>query len=325
MTKDRLAALKAAQDENDDDEVHVNMDPTVFMEEFFQQVDDIRTNVDSIQKYVNEVKKLHSTILAAPTTDDKVKDELEERMAEIKKTAQKVRQKLKEMQVQISNIEATGKVQAAEYRIRVIQFSYLSHFFTEVMGEYNIVQIAHRDQCKMRIQRQLEITGKKTNEEEIERMLESGNPQIFTEGILMETKIAKQTLADIEARHKDIMKLESSIKELHDMFMDMAMLVESQGEMVDNIERNMDSAVDYVAQAKEETKAAVVYQKKARRKKVYLIIIAIVVGLVLLAIILSQVIPLINWEITRHHDETLEDECTKINQLLSSQSSRLDP
>ena len=44
----------------------------------------------------------------------------------------------------------------------------------------------------------------------------------------METKIAKQTLADIEARHKDILKLEESIKELHDMFMDMAMLVESQ-------------------------------------------------------------------------------------------------
>ena len=44
----------------------------------------------------------------------------------------------------------------------------------------------------------------------------------------METQQAKQTLADIEARHNDIMKLENSIRELHDMFMDMAMLVESQ-------------------------------------------------------------------------------------------------
>ena len=46
--------------------------------------------------------------------------------------------------------------------------------------------------------------------------------------IIMDTQQAKQTLADIEARHKDIMKLENSIRELHDMFMDMAMLVESQ-------------------------------------------------------------------------------------------------
>lgn len=44
----------------------------------------------------------------------------------------------------------------------------------------------------------------------------------------METQQAKQTLADIEARHADIIKLENSIRELHDMFMDMAMLVESQ-------------------------------------------------------------------------------------------------
>ena len=44
----------------------------------------------------------------------------------------------------------------------------------------------------------------------------------------METQQAKQSLKDIEARHEDIMKLENSIRELHDMFMDMAMLVESQ-------------------------------------------------------------------------------------------------
>ena len=44
----------------------------------------------------------------------------------------------------------------------------------------------------------------------------------------METQQARQTLADIEARHADIMKLENSIRELHDMFMDMAMLVENQ-------------------------------------------------------------------------------------------------
>jgi len=46
--------------------------------------------------------------------------------------------------------------------------------------------------------------------------------------IIMETQQAKQSLKDIEARHNDIIKLENSIRELHDMFMDMAMLVESQ-------------------------------------------------------------------------------------------------
>jgi t-SNARE complex subunit (syntaxin) len=40
--------------------------------------------------------------------------------------------------------------------------------------------------------------------------------------IMVETAAAKQSLADIEARHGDI------IKELHDMFIDMAALVQTQ-------------------------------------------------------------------------------------------------
>lgn len=35
-------------------------------------------------------------------------------------------------------------------------------------------------------------------------------------------------MADIEDRHADIIKLEKSIRELHDMFVDMALLVENQ-------------------------------------------------------------------------------------------------
>lgn len=40
--------------------------------------------------------------------------------------------------------------------------------------------------------------------------------------------LAKQALKDIEARHKDIIKLEKNILELHEMFQDLAELMESQ-------------------------------------------------------------------------------------------------
>lgn len=45
---------------------------------------------------------------------------------------------------------------------------------------------------------------------------------------IVDAGVSKQALSEIEARHKDIVRLESSIKELHDMFVDIAMLVESQ-------------------------------------------------------------------------------------------------
>ncbi len=59
-------------------------------------------------------------------------------------------------------------------------------------------------------------------------MLEQGESTMLCQGIILDTRAAKQTLEDIEARHADIAKLETSIKDLHDMFMDMAMLVETQ-------------------------------------------------------------------------------------------------
>lgn len=51
---------------------------------------------------------------------------------------------------------------------------------------------------------------------------------LYKSQIVTDTAQMRQTLADIEARHADIKKLEKSIVELHEMFLDMATLVESQ-------------------------------------------------------------------------------------------------
>ncbi|XP_025049727.1 syntaxin-1B isoform X1 [Alligator sinensis] len=133
------------------------------------------------------------------------------------------------------------------------------------MTEYNATQSKYRDRCKDRIQRQLEITGRTTTNEELEDMLESGKLAIFTDDIKMDSQMTKQALNEIETRHNEIIKLETSIRELHDMFVDMAMLVESQGEMIDRIEYNVEHSVDYVERAVSDTKKAVKYQSKARR------------------------------------------------------------
>lgn len=268
MTKDRLAALQAdiaAQSDDEDmpEDVAVPVEGS-FMEDFFNEVEEIRIMIDKIQANVEEVKKKHSAILSAPQSDEKTKQELEDLMADIKKTANRVRGKLKGIEQNIEQEEQTNKSNA-DLRIRKTQHSALSRKFVEVMTEYNRTQTDYRERCKGRIQRQLEITGRATTNEELEEMLEQGNSAVFTQGIIMETQQAKQTLADIEARHADIIKLENSIRELHDMFMDMAMLVESQGEMIDRIEYHVEHAMDYVQTATQDTKKALKYQSKARR------------------------------------------------------------
>ncbi|XP_069817097.1 syntaxin-2 isoform X1 [Dendropsophus ebraccatus] len=283
--RDRLAELSAAKASEEDGDSVVVIEKEQFMDDFFHQVEEIRNCIAKISENVEEVKKKHSTILSAPNPEEKTKDELESLNKEIKSIVNKVRTKLKAIEQTINQDENANR-SCVNLRIRKSQHTVLSRKFGEVMIAYNETQIQFRERSKGRIQRQLEITGRTTTDDELEEMLESGNPSIFTSDIISDSKITRQALNEIEARHKDIMKLESSIRELHDMFTDIAMLVETQGEMINNIEKNVENAVEYIEHAKEETKKAVKYQSKSRRKMI-IIIICVAILLLILAIILA--------------------------------------
>ncbi|XP_050985817.1 syntaxin-1A isoform X5 [Labeo rohita] len=284
--KDRTQELRHGKETEEVDEVAVSVEKG-FMDEFFEQVEEIRGFIDSLAEKVEEVKINHSAILASPNPDEKTKADLEELMTDIKKLANKVRTMLKNIQQSIEQEEALNhsKNPSADLRIRKTQHSTLSRKFVEVMTEYNATQSDYRERCKGRIQRQLEITGRNTTNEELETMLESNNPSIFTSGIIMDCNISEQAMNEIETRHNEIIKLENSIRELHDMFMDMAMLVESQGDMIDRIEYNVDHTVDYIKDALLNTKKAVKYQSKSQRKKIIVIICCVLLGIIVASII----------------------------------------
>lgn len=219
--RDRLQALKNTgnaddEDPQDDDEPStiVNVENT-FMDNFFQNVTTVRTNIDKMAQDVEQVKKMHSAMLSAAVQDQEVKEELERLMLDVKKTSNLVRMKLKEMEHSINQQDQDAAYNNyAEARIRRCQHSTLARKFVEVMSDYNTTQSDYREKCKARIQRQLEITGKTKTYEEVEEMLEGRDPAIFTSDIVIETQQARQALGDIEARHRDIINLEKSIQVL---------------------------------------------------------------------------------------------------------------
>jgi t-SNARE complex subunit (syntaxin) len=63
-------------------------------------------------------------------------------------------------------------------------------------------------------------------DDQLEDALDLGGGAAFT--MLEQAGLDKRALADIQSRHQNIQKLEESIKELHEMFMDMEMLVTDQ-------------------------------------------------------------------------------------------------
>ncbi|KAM8879041.1 syntaxin-3-like isoform 1-T1 [Spinachia spinachia] len=282
--KDRLAQLKEKTDGGGDD-IEVPVESEAFMDDFFNQAEDIRSSIDKIDLSVTEIKKLYSTILSAPTSEQKTQDDVEALTNEIKKSANNARNKLKSIEGQLELNNKDERV-GADIRIRKSQHAILAKKFVEVMTKYNEAQVDFRDKSKGRIARQLEITGKATTDEELEEMLEGGNSAVFSAGI-MDSKINQQALNEIEARHKDIMRLESSIKELHDMFVDIAMLVENQGGMIDRIEGNMDQSVGFVERAVADTKKAAKFQQEARRKQMMIFCCCVILALILGSFIFS--------------------------------------
>jgi t-SNARE complex subunit (syntaxin) len=66
-----------------------------------------------------------------------------------------------------------------------------------------------------------------------------------------------------------VLTLEQSVAELHQMFLDFALLTEQQGELLDQIEFNVRSAADYVEEGNVDLFESIEYQKKIRKKQWY--------------------------------------------------------
>ncbi|XP_041819358.1 syntaxin-4 [Chelmon rostratus] len=253
-------------------------------EAFFKKVQEIHEGLHNLRRMVSELENKQKTVLGVALPEESMKKELQTLREEIKTLAGQIQRKLKS--IESKKGEEDGKYIPVNVRMQRTQHGVLSKEFVELMGHCNTIQAQYRDRNVERIQRQLKITGTNVTDEELDTMLESGQTDVFTQNILIDAKATKQALNEIESRHDEILKLERSIRDLHDMFQYLAMEVEAQGEMVNRIENNIKQSSDYVERAKENTEKAVTYQQKARKKKIW---IAVCLAILILILVISLV------------------------------------
>jgi t-SNARE complex subunit (syntaxin) len=96
----------------------------------------------------------------------------------------------------------------------------------------------------------------------------------------------KEAVQQIEERHGDIKKLEQSVIEVHELFKDMAVLVDQQQEVIDVISQRISTAKNHVIVAEKDLVVAEKSQKKGRGYKCC----ALICGLIVLMIVLIPVI-----------------------------------
>ncbi|NXJ02317.1 STX19 protein, partial [Psophia crepitans] len=181
---------------------------------------------------------------------------------EIKIQAEHIRKCLDELSKTVKKAESEHGPSRATVRILASQYSFLSQRYLNAMLSYNDAITAKQEKCRRFIVRQLEVAGKEVSEEEVNDMLQQGKWEIFNENLLTEVKITKAQLSEIEQRHKELVSLESQIKDLKELFIQISVLVEEQGEMINNIEISMNNTQEYTQVSKEKFGLAVKYRKR---------------------------------------------------------------
>jgi t-SNARE complex subunit (syntaxin) len=93
--------------------------------------------------------------------------------------------------------------------------------------------------------------------------------------IVLFYKMIRQAYTKVAGKYQDVLALEQSVAELHQMFLDFALLTEQQGELIDQIEFNVKSAADYVEQANVDVYHAIESSKSIRKKQWYVFLLFI--------------------------------------------------
>jgi len=261
-----------------------------FMTDFFAEIGKIKATMAVIKQNIRLIEQHHGLCLTAISVEQgkASHEKLEQLMDATNAAATDVRNKLKAMDVANKELMRTDSG-SSEARIRNYQHGTLTRKFVDLMAEYQEVQNTYKNKYRERVERQYKIVKPEATQEEIEQVLEGDAQQeIFTQQILQQPghAAAKSALADIQERHRDIHRLEQSIAELHQLFLDMSVLVESQGELLDQIEYTVSQSVNYTSKAVEELRSANKYQKKFRKKMCCAI-------LIFLAILLIIILPII--------------------------------
>ncbi|CAB1312046.1 unnamed protein product [Coregonus sp. 'balchen'] len=241
---------------------------------FFKKVQEIREGLETLKKVVSDLENKQKTVLGVALPEDGMKRELQTLREEIKTMAMQIHKKLKIINPKKG--EDDGKYIPINLRMQRAQHGVLSREFVELMGHCNTIQASYRDRNVERIQRQLRIS-KSTSINLLLSLYGCSERGI----ILIDAKATKQALNEIESRHDEILKLERSIRDLHDMFQYLAMEVEAQGEMVNRIEANVLNSTDYVQKAVVNTQKAAINQNKARKKKIWIALCCAVLLLIL--------------------------------------------
>ncbi|KAG0466084.1 hypothetical protein HPP92_017109 [Vanilla planifolia] len=242
------------------------------MEGFFKQVQEIDKQIEKLSKLLKklQVANEESKAVTKASAMKSIKQRMEKDIDEVLKIARITKSKLEELdRDNLANRQkpGCGKGSAVD-RSRSATTVSLKKKLKENMSDFQSLRETISQEYREVIERRVfTVTGNRPDEETIDRLIETGNSeQIFQKAIQEQGRgQIVDTLAEIQERHDTVKDLERKLLELQQIFFDMAVLVEAQGDILDNIESQVSSAVDHVQSGTTALQTAKRLQKNSRK------------------------------------------------------------
>ncbi|KAF5177102.1 Syntaxin-like protein [Thalictrum thalictroides] len=267
MTKSFLSYVdlkkQAMKDLETVPDIEMGLDPSIEenLSQFFREVGAIKTEMDAIttllldlQELNEETKSTHSAKVLRG-----LRDRMDSDMVTILRTAKIIKARLEYLdQSNVANRTLSMAYCEGSYvdRTRMAVTNSLRIKLKDIMNDFQALRdrivIEHKEGLKRRY---FNATGKIATEEEIDKMVSTnGHVTVF----------AGNTELDLEnkERQEAVKELQRSLKELHQVFLDMAVLVDAQGEEMDDIELNVANAKVFISGGTDRLVSANAMRKK---------------------------------------------------------------
>lgn len=288
--KDRLPDLKLTQ-HSSSRSAHGKTDfsrTSSEIRQFLSKVERIQSELDGINTNIDEIKRMSSIMLLLPGGKGQGSWEVEDRKTVVSRAISQVQSNIKEIEklVEQDKDRPTDSLSTLA-RIQRIQHMTLVWMFAKVVSDYNEVLLKQQERCRAIVRQQLMIIDKEATSEELENLLEKDGAAVFVDNIVADTLEAQGVLANVKERHEEILKVEKSVQEVRDIFVQIATLVETQGDKMNRVDFHVTMSgghIDHSAAKLQKAKK----RKRKQRKRSYIciVILVIVIGIVIILLII---------------------------------------
>ncbi|XP_065176687.1 syntaxin-12-like [Sycon ciliatum] len=251
-------------------------------------VTQIGSNVASVQRLAKQASNRGGTTSARQR----------EQLASIQKTTAELIRTTNENMHRLESV-SMKEMSAPQQKRHMLHLERLRSSFKETLSKYNTVTKEIVDREKKSVEearRNVSLTHGGLNEDEHwedvddDEFLRASKSGEERQRRQQQQEQDESDLQAVRDREQALRALESDILDVNDIFRDLSQMVHEQGELVDHIESNIDTAAVDVEAAGDEIIIASRYQKKVRSKRCVLVgVLVAVVGVVALIIVLTNV------------------------------------